>query len=168
MPLMLGVRRLVVVCAASLAVGATGAAAHADELCGVYELRKDSDGDTPKKDSTIRLTLRNGKARVVAKRPSAKVTDRGKYTLHSRSRITIRFNELPFRARKKPYRLEGSSLTLPFKALSDGSGTSLWRRVSPCGSTGKRGKKETKKPKKPPKKKPPTKPKDDDSDEADH
>jgi hypothetical protein len=103
-------------------------------LAGAYLLESDDDGAAPKAKATVTLTF-TGKERgtlaLVARQPGETVKDSGTYAVRA-DRITISFKELAWEAREQPFTLAACRLTLPFRALGDGPGTSTWRRDDPA------------------------------------
>lgn len=99
------------------------------DISGTYALVKDSDGKVPGKQAAITLTLAGGQAVLMAIKPDDMLSDTGQYQAGS-GRITIKFDQMEIGAENKPFRYDGTQLVLPFKALSDGEGTSTWTKIS--------------------------------------
>ena len=110
-------------------------AARAEKPCGTYLLVEDSNGKKPASSSTITLSFEGGRAKLTATMPKKEVRDRARYQLHSGSRMSIRFNDMGFGAKKRRYRVRGEELRLPFQVLGGKGGSSTWRRIEAC-STG--------------------------------
>lgn len=99
------------------------------DISGTYALVKDSDGKVPGKQAAITLTLASGQVVLMAIKPDDMLSDTGQYQTQGGT-ITIKFNEMEFGAENKPFAYNGTQLVLPFKALSDGEGTSTWTKIS--------------------------------------
>lgn len=94
---------------------------------GTWRLVRESDGQTPKKGATVTLTFSGGTVSLKAVMPGETVTDSGTCTV-SGNLITVRFNEMGFGCDRASFTLNGNQLTLPFKVLSEGAGSSVWSK----------------------------------------
>ncbi len=107
--------------------GLSAPSPQATQLDGTYTFLKDSDGASPPTGLKILLTFSNGSVVLVSDPPQMAYEDRGSYEFHAG---TLERFVLPRMAKfvaAKPVMLTSSQLTLPFKLMSGGVGTSAWQ-----------------------------------------
>lgn len=102
-----------------------------DKLVGSWRLVRDSDGTTPRPGATITLTLNaDGTLKVKAAQPGETVEDTGSWEAAG-GKITLHFDELDNEGVDDgTYSLAGPMLTLPFRMIGAGRGTSVWRSAT--------------------------------------
>jgi cytochrome c-type biogenesis protein CcmH/NrfG len=100
---------------------------------GTWRLFKDSDGKGPKSGAVIELTFGKGSFHVKAVQSGETVEDDGTFEVAGRT-LRMEFRSLSQGKVSGPYSLSADTIVLPFKMLSDGSGSSTWMTATALDS----------------------------------
>lgn len=103
-------------------------AGNAQGIEGKYKLIKESNGKSPKSEAEIIMTFASSTFKIKATQPGQMVEDIGTYK-KTGNNITITFKEMEQGRQTGAFTLDNGTLTLPFKMLSDGKGSSIWQKV---------------------------------------
>jgi tetratricopeptide (TPR) repeat protein len=98
----------------------------APSIDGTYVFFRDSDGVTAPTEFSVTLTLSHGTATLVSTPPKAGYTDSGSYSYSSGKLSSFVLPRMGKFARRGSVTLSNGTLTLPFKLMSTGVGTSTW------------------------------------------
>jgi hypothetical protein len=109
---------LVILCFVALSVAG-------QSLDGIYKLQKESDGRTPKSDALIQIGFQNGQVQLRAVQPGQVFEDDGTYRV-SGGKLFLDLPKMGLHIAGQSFTLDNGVLTLPFKVLGSGAGTSTW------------------------------------------
>lgn len=121
----MGIKLFAVALAIGVLAAVTPVLAAGTAPTGTWRLFKDSDGKVPKAGAVIELTFGKGTFHVKAVQSGETVEDEGTFEVAGRT-LRMEFRSLSQGKVWGPYSLSPDTIVLPFKMMSDGSGSSTW------------------------------------------